>query len=136
MTAMVCATHGVVFKLIEGIEYRIHHVCMDNYYKPHPFYLSATAWVRSVWYCLSQQARDAQGSHNMYMGGVDKADQQMSYFMGLAIVLSSGGDMLFFHRFENATVNAYILYRLSVQDGRKMDHKQFRIELAKKTTTY
>ena len=32
---------------------------------------------------------------------------------------------------ENAIVNAYILYRLSVQDGRKLDHKQFRIELAK-----
>jgi len=27
-------------------------------------------------------------------------------------------------------VNVHILYRLSVQDGRKMDHKQFRIELA------
>ena len=36
----------------------------------------------------------------------------------------------FFHLFENAIVNAYILYRLSVQDERKMDYKPFRIELA------
>jgi len=50
--------------------------------------------------------------------------------MGSAIALSSGGDV---HSFmsENATVNAYILYRFSTQSGRMLDHKQFRIELAK-----
>ncbi len=36
-----------------------------------------------------------------------------------------------FHLFDMAIVNAYILYRMSSQPGRKLDHKTFRIELAK-----
>jgi len=34
-------------------------------HKPYPFYLSATAWVWTVWYCSCQQARDVQGSHTI-----------------------------------------------------------------------
>ena len=66
----------------------------------------------------------------MYMGGVDKGDQLMSYY-GFSHRTVKWWRRAFFHLFENAIVNLYILYRLSVQDGRKMDHKQFRIELAK-----
>ena len=66
----------------------------------------------------------------MYMGGVDKGDQLMSYY-GFSHRTVKWWRRAFFHLFENAIVNSYILYRLSVQDGRKMDHKQFRIELAK-----
>ncbi len=36
----------------------------------------------------------------------------------------------FFHLFDMAIVNAYILYRMSSQPGRKLDHKNFRIDLA------
>ena len=68
--------------------------------------------------------------YNMYMGGVDKGDQLMSYY-GFSHRTVKWWRCAFFHLFENAIVNAYILYRLFVQDGRKLDHKQFRIELAK-----
>ena len=68
--------------------------------------------------------------YNMYMGGVDKGDQLMSYY-GFSHRTVKWWRHAFFHLFENAIVNAYILYRLSVQDERKLDHKHFRIELAK-----
>ena len=64
------------------------------------------------------------------MGGVDKADQLMSYY-GFSHRTIKWWRRAFFHLFDNAIVNAYILYRLSEQPGRKLDHKQFRIELAK-----
>ena len=67
--------------------------------------------------------------YNMYMGGVDKGDQLISYY-GFSHRTVKWWRRVLFHLFENAIVNAYILYRLSVQDGRKLDHKQFRIELA------
>ena len=67
---------------------------------------------------------------NMYMGGVDKGDQLMSYY-GFSHRTVKWWRRAFFHLFENAIVNVYILYRLSVQDGRQLDHKQFRIESAK-----
>ena len=69
--------------------------------------------------------------YNMYMGGVDKGDQLMSYY-GFSHRTVKWWRRAFFHLFEKSSlVNAYILYRLSVQDGRKLDHKHFRIELAK-----
>ena len=34
------ATHGVVLKLIEGLEHKGHHVYMDNYYTSHTLYTS------------------------------------------------------------------------------------------------
>ena len=37
----------------------------------------------------------------------------------------------FFHLLDNAIVNAYVLYVRSEQSARKLDHKHFRIELAK-----
>lgn len=68
--------------------------------------------------------------YNMYMGGVDKADQLLSYY-GFAHRTVKWWRRAFFHLFDNAIVNAYILYRISTQPGRKLDHKHFRIELAK-----
>jgi len=64
------------------------------------------------------------------MGGVDKGDQLMSYY-GFSHRTVKWWRRAFFHLFENAIVNAYILYRLSTQPGHMLDHKQFRIELAK-----
>lgn len=68
--------------------------------------------------------------YNKYMGSVDKEDQLMSYY-GFSHHTVKWWRRAFCHLFENAIVNAYILYRLSVQNGCKMDHKQFMIELAK-----
>ena len=68
--------------------------------------------------------------YNMYMGGVDKADQLLSYY-GFAQRTVKWWRHAFFHLFGNAVVNAYILYRISTQPGWKLDHKHFRIELAK-----
>jgi len=67
--------------------------------------------------------------YNTYMGGVEKGDQLMSY--GFSHRTVKWWRRAFFHLFENAIVNAYILYRLSTQPRRMLDHKQFRIELAK-----
>jgi len=67
--------------------------------------------------------------YSTYMGGVDKGDQLMSY--GFSYRTVKWWRRAFFHLFENAIVNAYILYRLSTQPGHMLDHKQFRIELAK-----
>ena len=49
--------------------------------------------------------------------------------MGSAIVLSSGGDVLFSICLRMHC--KFVHFIQTVQDGRKMDHKQFRIELAK-----
>ena len=66
--------------------------------------------------------------YNMYMWGVHKADQLLSYYrFGHRTV--KWWRRAFFYR--NAIVNAYILYRISTQPGRKLDHKHFWIELAK-----
>ena len=40
-------------------------------HKPYPIYLSATAWVWSVWYCSCQQVRNSQGSHSSQAEGRD-----------------------------------------------------------------
>ena len=68
--------------------------------------------------------------YNTYMGGVDKADQLLSYY-GFSHRTVKWWRRAFFHLFDQAIVNAYILYRISEQSGRKLDHKHFRIELAK-----
>ena len=46
----------------------------------------------------------------MYMGGVDKGDQLMYY--GFSHCTVKWWRRAFFHLFENAIVNSYILYRL------------------------
>ena len=68
--------------------------------------------------------------YNTHMGGVDKADQLMSYYSFSHRTLK-WWRRAFFHLLDNAIVNAYVLYVLSEQSARKLDHKHFRIELAK-----
>ena len=68
--------------------------------------------------------------YNTYMGGVEKSDQLLSYY-GYCHRTVKWWRRAFFHLVDNAIMNAYILYRLSEQSGRKLDHKHFRIELAK-----
>ena len=68
--------------------------------------------------------------YNTYMGGVEKSDQLLSYY-GYCHRTVKWWRRAFFHLVDNAIMNAYILYRLSEQSGRKLDHKHFRIELVK-----
>ena len=68
--------------------------------------------------------------HNTHMGRVDKGDQLMSYYSFSHRTLK-WWRRAFFHLIGNAIINAYILYVRSDQSARKLDHKHFRIELAK-----
>ena len=68
--------------------------------------------------------------YNKYMGGVDKGDQLLSYY-GLTHRMVKWWRRAFFHLFDMAIVNAYILYTISPQTGRRLTHEHFRIELAK-----
>ena len=63
------------------------------------------------------------------MGGVDKADQFLSYY-GYNHRTLKWWKRGFFHLLDVAMVNAYILYTLSTQDHR-LDHEHFRIAVAK-----
>ncbi len=55
-----------------------------------------------------------------YMGGVDKSDQLLSYY-GFSHRTVKWWRRVFFHLFDMAIVNAYILYCMSSQPGRKRD---------------
>ena len=68
--------------------------------------------------------------YNYFMGGVDKADQLLSYY-GFSHRTAKWWRRAFFHLIEVAVVNAFILYRQSTQVGTKLTHERFRVELAK-----
>ena len=67
--------------------------------------------------------------YNQYMGGVDKCDQLLSYY-GYSHRALKWWRRAFFHLFDLAIVNAYILYTQSTQ-VKKLNHEHFRVELAK-----
>ncbi len=67
--------------------------------------------------------------YNQYMGGVDKSDQLLSYY-GYSHRTLKWWRRAFFHLFDLAIVNAYILYTQSTQ-VKKLNHEHFRVELAK-----
>ena len=52
--------------------------------------------------------------YNMYMGGVDKADQYLCYY-GFSHRTVKWWRRAFFHLLDLAIVNAYVLYTESVQ---------------------
>ena len=62
------------------------------------------------------------------MGGVDQADQMLSYY-GLSHRTVKWWRRAFFHLFDLSVINAYILYLQ--QTNRRCSHEQFRVELAK-----
>ena len=64
------------------------------------------------------------------MGGVDKGDQLLSYY-GFTHRTVKWWRRAFFHLFDVAIGNAYILYTISPRLGRRLTHEHFRIELAK-----
>ena len=68
--------------------------------------------------------------YNTYMGGVDRADQLLSYY-GFAHRTVKWWRRLFFFLLDTAVVNSYVLYCEEHPDKkRRMTHVQFRIELA------
>ena len=121
-------THAVVLRLVEGLEHKGHHVYMDNYYSSPALFSSlqqlrfgACGTVRVNRRGLPKEVMGAklkkgdmtssEIKNNTYMGGVDKGDQLMSYY-GFSHRTIKWWRRAFF---ENAIVNAYILYRLSTQ---------------------
>ncbi len=77
-----------------------------------------------------RRSRPAVGGTEEIQKPVDKGDQLMSYY-GFSHRTVKWGRRALFHLLDNAIVNAWcILYHLSEQPGRKLAHKQFRIELA------
>ena len=48
-------THAVVLKLLEGLENRSHHVCMDNLHQAKSVSKPATSGIWGMWYSPYQQ---------------------------------------------------------------------------------
>ena len=67
--------------------------------------------------------------YNTYMGGVDKSDQLLSYY-GFSHRTVKWWRRAFYHLLDVASVNAFILYTESNQPGMKLNHENFRIQLA------
>ena len=67
--------------------------------------------------------------YNTHMGGVNKADQLLSYYSFTRRTMK-WWKRVFFHLVDVAIVNSYIMYSESLQDGRKLTHEQFRVEVA------
>ena len=67
--------------------------------------------------------------YNTYMGGVDKADQLLSYY-GFNHRTIKWWKRTFFHLLDLAIVNSYILYKLSSDPSKQLSHQQFKIQLA------
>ena len=61
------------------------------------------------------------------MGGMDKADQLLSYY-GFSHRMVKWWRRTFYHLLEVAIVNAYIMYKQ--QPGVTVDHKMFRVKMA------
>ena len=68
--------------------------------------------------------------YNEFMGGVDTGDQLLSYY-GFSHRTLKWWRRAFFHLIEVAIVNAYIMYLTTPCEGRRLTHKEFRIQLAK-----
>ena len=68
--------------------------------------------------------------YNQHMCGVDHGDQLLCYY-GFSHRTLKWWRRAFFHLIEVAIVNAYILYLLTPCSGRRMTHKEFRVQLAK-----
>ena len=67
--------------------------------------------------------------YNTYMGGVDKSVQLLSYY-GFSHRTVKWWRRAFYHLLDVASVNAFILYTESNQPGTKLNHENFRIQLA------
>ena len=68
--------------------------------------------------------------YNEFMGGVDTGDQLLSYY-GFSHRTLKWWRRAFFYLLKVAIVNAYIMYLTTPCEGRRLTHKEFRIQLAK-----
>ena len=68
--------------------------------------------------------------YNEFMGGVDMGDQLLSYY-GFSHRTLKWWRRAFIHLIEVAIVNAYIMYLTTPCEGRRLTHKELRIQLAK-----
>ena len=67
--------------------------------------------------------------YNLFMGGVDNGDQLLSYYEYSHRTLK-WWRRGFFHLLDVAIVNAYIMYLSTPCSGRRLTHKEFRLQLA------
>ena len=67
--------------------------------------------------------------YNKYMGGVDKADQLVTYY-GFCHRTRKWYKRVFFHLFEVTIVNAYILYCTLLPHKQRLSHLDFRLAVA------
>ena len=67
--------------------------------------------------------------YNMYMGGVDKSDQLVTYY-GFRRCSKKWWKRVFFHLIELAMVNAYILYCYNTPKREQLTHLRFRLAVA------
>ena len=67
--------------------------------------------------------------YNMYMGGVDKSDQLVTYYF-FRRCSKKWWKRAFFHLIELAMVNAYILYCYNTPKREQLTHLQFRLAVA------
>ena len=68
--------------------------------------------------------------YNSHMGGVDKADQLITYY-GFSHRTCKWYKRVFFHLFEVSIVNAYILYCMISPPKQQLSHIDFRLAIAK-----
>ena len=67
--------------------------------------------------------------YNIYMGGVDKSDQLVTYY-GFRRCSKKWWKRAFFHLFELAMVNAYMLYCYNTPKREQLTHLRFRLAVA------
>ena len=68
--------------------------------------------------------------YNKYMGGVDKADQLVTYY-GYPHFSKKWWKRVCFHLLDTTLVNAYILYSQSTPKNDRLSHMDFQIEVAR-----
>ena len=73
--------------------------------------------------------------YNKYMGGVDRADQFLSYYR-FSHRTVKWWRRAFFFLLDMAVVNSYVLYTFNNPNSKaRLNHEQFRIQLAKELLT-
>ena len=67
--------------------------------------------------------------YNKFMGGVDKADQLVTYY-GFYHVSKKWWKRVFFHLLDISLVNAYLLYCSVTPSKQRLSHMDFRLAVA------
>ena len=79
--------------------------------------------------CKVVEKPESITEYNKYMGGVDHADQLLSYY-GFPHRMVKWWRRVFFYLFNAALVNSYIMYSQTI-NRRHLSHEQFHMTLAK-----